>query len=320
MSKRKSARRSKGPRFVQLFHYMLGSQAWHQLTPHARCAYIEIARCYDGTNNGTLAMSARRLARLMPCNKDTAAQALHELEDAGFIETAKIGKFARKGEDRRASEYRLTSFRCDATGALPSRKFNPNIRWEPSERPAKPDANVRPNQTSGALSRVSVRPQRTLKPKIDTGNVRPNGTHIDLHHEGGALDAHSIAPSLPLGWRWRRVEKSVVSPDGTVVPIVDHPLVGTEREQAALRLLRRWEAKRRRAQELPVPPTETPKKRPRGNGAAGPRASPSASVLTYATSAAAVPSEDREAPDKGDHAGDVTHGYRRLFALDRLAE
>jgi hypothetical protein len=99
MSKRKSVRRGKGPRFVQLFHYMLGSLAWHQLTPHARCAYIEIARCYDGTNNGRLALSARSLASQMPCNKDTAAQALRELEDAGFIETAKIGKFARKGED-----------------------------------------------------------------------------------------------------------------------------------------------------------------------------------------------------------------------------
>ena len=105
MRKRKIRRRSNSPRFVQLFHYTVGSLAWHPLTPHARCAYIELARLYDGTNNGSLALSARSLASQMPCNKDTAAQALRE--DAGFIEITKVGYFARKGEDRRASEYRL---------------------------------------------------------------------------------------------------------------------------------------------------------------------------------------------------------------------
>ena len=269
MSERKTRRRSNSPRFVQLFHHMLGSQAWHKLTPHARCAYIELAYRYDGTNNGRLAMSARSLACQMPCNKDTAAQTLRELEDAGFIETAKIGKFARKGEDRRASEYRLTCFRCDATNAVPSRKFNPNIRWDPSERPAKADANVRPNQTSSASSSRSVRPNRTLKPKIDARNVRPNGTHIDLSHEGSALDAHPPATSLPSGWRWCRMEKRIVSPNGTAIPVVDHPLVGTEREQAALRLLRQLQATCGRDHELTLR-AEPPKKRPRGNGTSGP--------------------------------------------------
>ena len=245
MSKRKPYRRQKGPPFVLLYCHMLDSMAWHRLSPLARAAYIEVARLYNGTNNGSIAMSSRRLAGLVPCNKDTAAKVLRELEDAGFIETAKLGVFARKSEDRRASEYRLTCFRCDATSALPSRKFNPNIRWEPSERPAKPDANVRPNRTSGAFNDISVRPSRTLEPKIATRNVRPNGTHIDIHHGGDALDAHPPTPSLPPGWRWSRVEKSVVSLDGTVVPIVDHPLIGTEREQSALDLLQRWQAEQR---------------------------------------------------------------------------
>ena len=257
MSKRKSRRgNTKSPRFVSLFHYMLGSLAWHRLSLHARASYIELAQIYDGTNNGTLAMSARGLACQMPCNKDTAAQALRELEDAGFIETAKVGKFARKGEDRRASEYRLTCFRCDATGALPSRKFNPNIRWEPSKRPAKPDGNVRPNRTSGALGRVSVRPHRTLMPKIDTRNVRPNGTHIDLHHEGGALDTRPLR-SLPPGWRWCKTEQRLVTDEGVAVPIVDHPMVGTEKEQGALRKLRRWEADPRARYAAHEKPSQT---------------------------------------------------------------
>jgi hypothetical protein len=51
--------------------------------------------------------------------------------------------------------------------------------------------------------------------------------------------------SLPHGWYWSRIEKAVVTEDGLVVPIVDHPLVGTEEQREALRELLRWEAEQR---------------------------------------------------------------------------
>ena len=35
---------------------------------------------------------------------------LSQLEDAGFIDPVKLGKYARKAEERLASEYRLTDF------------------------------------------------------------------------------------------------------------------------------------------------------------------------------------------------------------------
>ena len=101
-------KRRSAPRFLQLHHRLLKSQAWHMLTPLQRCGYIEIAQLYDGTNNGRLAMSVRRLAGVIPCSKDSAI--LRELEDAGFIETVKLGRWTRKEEERLASEYRLTDF------------------------------------------------------------------------------------------------------------------------------------------------------------------------------------------------------------------
>jgi DNA-binding transcriptional regulator YhcF (GntR family) len=88
---------------------------------------------YDGSNNGRLAMSARRLAELIPCNKDTASKILRCLEDAGLIEAVKVGHYAKKEEERIASEYRLTHFRCDATHELQSKRYNPPHRWQPSE-------------------------------------------------------------------------------------------------------------------------------------------------------------------------------------------
>jgi hypothetical protein len=134
----KGYKRRGGPRFMQLFHRMVKSHAWHALTPLERCGYLELAALYDSTNNGRLHMSARRLASLIPCNKDTAAKVLTKLEDAGFVETVKLGEFTRKAEERLASEYRLTEFRCNATGELPTRKYNPKLLWSPSDEVRRP--------------------------------------------------------------------------------------------------------------------------------------------------------------------------------------
>src|SRR5690349_2431852 len=100
-------------RFLSLHHRILRSHAWHMLTPLQRAGYIEIAQLYDRTNNGRLAMSARRLAGLVPCDK-------------------KFGRYARKEEERLAAEYRLTDHRCDVTGELPTRRYNPRHLWDPA--------------------------------------------------------------------------------------------------------------------------------------------------------------------------------------------
>jgi len=124
--------RNSRSRFVQLPYRLLKSAAWHRLTPLERCAYIEIAQIFDGKNNGHLAVSARLLASLIPCSLNSAYQSLRALEDARFVDTVKLGKYARKDEERLASEYRLTEFRCDATGEPPSRRYNPQLCWDRS--------------------------------------------------------------------------------------------------------------------------------------------------------------------------------------------
>lgn len=210
---------------------------------HARLAFIELARLYDGSNNGRIAMSARRLADLIPCNKDTAAKVLRELEDSGFIETIRMGKFTRKEEDRRASEYRLTCFRCDVTGDPPSRRFKPNIRWEACDRPAKRDRSVRGDRTNVPSSQESVRPNQTLNAKINPSSVRPNHTHLNSSHGVTALRSrHSSQSSLPPGFSYCKKRGGIVTADGVAVPLVDHPLVGSEKERAALAQLRKWQA------------------------------------------------------------------------------
>ena len=48
--------RSKGKlaSFVALERYLIMSPAWRALKPLPRAAYVELALCYDGKNNGNL--------------------------------------------------------------------------------------------------------------------------------------------------------------------------------------------------------------------------------------------------------------------------
>lgn len=100
---------------------MVECRAWLALSPSARAAYIEVARLYNGRNNGTLALSARTLAERLGVSKDTAARLLKELIDKGFIDLVQRGAFSLK--HRHATEYRLTAYSCDLTQHRSSKAF-----------------------------------------------------------------------------------------------------------------------------------------------------------------------------------------------------
>jgi hypothetical protein len=121
--------RSATERFVALPHYLIGSHAWRSLSPVARCVFIELAVLYNGANNGRLALSARDAAERVNCSKDTAARAFLQLQQRGFIECLRRGRFDRKTPH--AAEYRLTLHPCDTTGELASKRF---MSWRPEEQ------------------------------------------------------------------------------------------------------------------------------------------------------------------------------------------
>src|SRR4051812_15162650 len=97
--------RSKSERFVKLTWFMLESQAWRSLTPAARSVYVELAKVYNGRNNGWLALSVRDAADHCRINKDTASKAFAALQATGFVECVTPGGFSRKV--RHATEWRL---------------------------------------------------------------------------------------------------------------------------------------------------------------------------------------------------------------------
>jgi len=248
------------PRFSSLHHRLLKSHAWHDLKPLERCGYIEIAQLYDAINNGRLAMSARRLAGLIPCNKDTALIILRNLEDAGFIEAVKVGRYTKKEEERMACEFRLTDFRCDVTHELPSRRYNPQHPWQPSEpapkraapltdaerqrrcrsnrkrhechdeRPTKPDGSVRPNRTvtvTGVETFIDAGEKSAKKRETGSADVtlsvRPNNTLIHLTMGGTVNSAPTVTP-IPHGNTSKPAQRSGVKNRGLYVVPKKPPL------------------------------------------------------------------------------------------------
>jgi hypothetical protein len=109
---------------------MLKTAAWRSLSCNARCIYIEIERHYGGpgSNNGKIHYSIRDAAEACSIGKSTAARALRELQDHGFIVAETVGGFNVKV--KRATEWRLTAHASDISAQAATKDFE---RWQPAE-------------------------------------------------------------------------------------------------------------------------------------------------------------------------------------------
>ena len=148
---------------------MLKTDAWKALSAPARAIYVQIGFRYNGKNNGKIAYSAREAASECRLNKDTAARTFKELIALGFIEETRHGGLSRK--TRVASEWRLTAFRCDLTGALKTSLF----------------------MQRGTLARgIRLSENRGHAcPKIGRFSVRNEGTACPKHRGQAPLKRHS---------------------------------------------------------------------------------------------------------------------------------
>lgn len=188
--------RSKGQlsAFVALEHFLLECEAWQSLSLCARQAYVEIARIYSGTNNGKLALSARGLSERLKVSKATASRALKDLGERGFVEIAKHGGFNLKNGNRRAAEWRLTRFKCDVTGQLPSKAF---MAWKLSKIHLAVSPQAHPGFTRGTQRAptpskndfVGTTRNRNGVPAMQSGLT--TGPHIDIYHTADTKDTAS---------------------------------------------------------------------------------------------------------------------------------
>lgn len=140
---RKGRSKSGGP-FLKLDAWMMNTAAWASLTPQDRAVYIEVARLYDGRNNGFIGLGVRAAAERANVNKDTAARCFQRLIDRGFIEQAQAGAFNQNA--RQATEWRLTHLRCDRTHQQGSKAF---ARWRPENSEHRPKRGTGKSETRG---------------------------------------------------------------------------------------------------------------------------------------------------------------------------
>ena len=188
--------RSKGTYsdFVMLERYIMRSVAWGSLTPVTRATYLEVGYHYTGENNGRIVISVRGLAASLGISKDSAARALQVLEERGFIETVKRGAFSMK--QRHASEFRMTAFRCDVTGALPSKKF---MQWKPemqnTVRTQGPNSTATGTDCAKATRNYPSRslPSDCHRP-FQANDGTAAGTHLEATMEG-RKDKEPMQPS-----------------------------------------------------------------------------------------------------------------------------
>jgi DNA-binding transcriptional regulator YhcF (GntR family) len=147
---------------------MVDLPVWHSLSPRAVVAYLELARRFNGTNNGTLHLSVRELARAWNWSTASAARAIEELVDKGFIEITCNSGFNLKDRKRQATEYRLTVLFCDLTRQPASKTFT---KWKPERLTNETLENISRSQNRA----TNVSPMRCSPQKSNdyVGNVSP---------------------------------------------------------------------------------------------------------------------------------------------------
>lgn len=122
MAKHNKTGRSKGEgRFAGIPHSVMNSTGYLQTRPAARAVLLELARLYNGVNNGMIGLSVRTASDRCNISKDTVSKAFQELEDCGLIEAVEKGTYRIK--TCKATEWRLLWARCNVAGLTPSRRF-----------------------------------------------------------------------------------------------------------------------------------------------------------------------------------------------------
>mgnify|MGYP005751691617 CR=1 FL=1 len=147
-----------GPPFLQLFRYMLESPAWLSLSCQERVVYMEVARLYNGLNNGFLGLGVRMAAERCRINKDTASKCLAVLVERGFLECAQPASFSTNS--RQAAEWRLTTYRCDRTHQPPSKAF---MRWRAENSEPSPKRGPGGSEARGQRQSRRGRPVPHLR-------------------------------------------------------------------------------------------------------------------------------------------------------------
>lgn len=212
------ARRGKkgGPAFVQIYHWMMASAAWQDLSSGAIATYLELKRRYNGKNNGTIGLGSRGAGEAVGKSKSTAARYLLELEVHGFIKRNKISSFNQK---RLTIEWCLTELRDDSTSEPASKLFMSWTREHGLKRNTRPAKAASAKPSIGSAlggDHRSATASKIQKPVPPVNSIVPLvGLPANLEHAGGHARPTGGTVSLDSSTsQSRRWDTSTSVPDG----------------------------------------------------------------------------------------------------------
>lgn len=124
-------------KFVMIDGYVWRTAAWQALSNDDKGVYLELKWRYDGVNNGRIGLGEREAAAALRIGRDTVRRSFTSLSEKGFVAKAKPSGFNVK--NRAATEWRLTEYKCDVTGELPTKEF---ARWSPEKSTGAPQVHT----------------------------------------------------------------------------------------------------------------------------------------------------------------------------------
>jgi len=110
MAKGRPGRRGGSPPFVRLFHSLLDSPRYIVLSHTAKTLLVDVARHYNGRNNGDLAITPKVMKKRGWRSNSTLRRALRELLDTELL------MLTRQGGRNKCSLYALTWLPVDECG------------------------------------------------------------------------------------------------------------------------------------------------------------------------------------------------------------
>ena len=158
VSRGKKFGRGASERYLRLGYWFLNSPAWSSLRVGPRALYLEMAKRYNGRNNGRISYSVREGAAALHVSKGSVKNWLDVLQGRGFIACTRRGAFSLK-TTRDASEWRLTEYDCDTPSQHATKEF---MRWTPPE----PEENAAPKSKTRFSQRT-----RTVQPQVPYGSA-----------------------------------------------------------------------------------------------------------------------------------------------------
>ncbi|MFQ3665576.1 MAG: hypothetical protein SNJ79_06010 [Sphingomonadaceae bacterium] len=163
-------------KFVMLPHKLMDSGAWRGLSAGGRCLLMEIARGYNGSNNGAIAWSCKALAQRLNASPTSVTKWLREAQKSGLLECVRRGAFQQKATlngEGRASEWRLMWLKCDKTGDPPRTEvLRPHsTRANVPDLPEKKQEPRTAAASAGAWPHIDayqiLAPRKNISPSLD---------------------------------------------------------------------------------------------------------------------------------------------------------